>query len=116
MGALGTSFRCSKTCACSRKPSRLRCRINATVILDVVKADADFANVLARISRCPKANQHIHLAHKACGTICLSDPDLAGAHSRLEVIEHEQGFSIDVDIDVTLAFAIRAGTNLEALQ
>ena len=107
---------CMKACAGSRKPSRLRLWINATVILDVVKADADFANVLARISRCPKANQHIHLAHKACRTICLSDPDLAVAHSRLEVIEHEQGFPIDVDIDVTLTFTIYAGIDLDALQ
>ncbi len=114
--ALRPSFQCSKAYAWTGKPSRLSFWIHATVILDVVKADADFANVLAWISRGPKANQHIHLAHKACRIIGLSDPDLAVTHSRLEVIEHEQGFSIDVDIHVTLAFAICVGTNLDTLQ
>jgi hypothetical protein len=79
-----------------------------------VKADPDFASVTGRVGRCSKADKGVHFAHKALGTGCWSEPDLAMPYPRFEVVEEEQGLSIHVPIGVAVALAIRAGCDLNA--
>jgi hypothetical protein len=52
------------------KASRVRDRVHATVILDIVKADADLADMLRTVRRFSQADQHVHLTHKAFGIGC----------------------------------------------
>ena len=99
------------------QPLRLGCWIDAAIILDIVKADADFADVLGWIVRCPEANQWVHLAHQAFFSIVSqSEPHLAVPHPCFEVVEQEQGLPIHVDVDAAIALAIGPGGNLHALQ
>jgi hypothetical protein len=95
-------------------PSDARWWINATVILEVVKADSDFADVTGRVGRCSKADKRVHFAHKALGTVCWSEPDLAMPYPRFEVVEMEQGLSIHVHVEAAIALAIRPNSDLNA--
>jgi hypothetical protein len=99
------------------QPLRLGCWIDAAIILDIVKADADFADVLGWIVRCPEANQWVHLAHEAFFSIVSeSEPHLAVPHPCFEVVDQEQGLPIHVDVDAAIALAIGPGRDLHALQ
>src|SRR5215213_3222886 len=81
------------------EPLHLRCWIDAAIILDIVKTDADFADVLDWISCGPEADQRVHLAHEAFfSIISQSEPDLAVPHPCFEVIDQKQGLSIDIDV------------------
>jgi hypothetical protein len=63
--------------------------------LDIVKADADFADVLGWIGRCPEANQWVHLAHEAFFSIVSqSEPHLAVPHPCFEIVDQEQGLPL----------------------
>jgi hypothetical protein len=85
--------------------------------LDIVKADADFADVLGWIGRGPEADQRVHLAYEAFFSIVRqSEPHLAVPHPGFEVVDQEQGLSIDIDVDAASAIAIGAGSDLHALQ
>jgi hypothetical protein len=99
------------------EPLHLRCWIDAAIILDIVKADADFADVLGWIGRCPEANQWVHLAHEAFFSIVSqSEPHLAVPHPCFEIVDQEQGLPIYVDVDAAIALAIGPDSNLHALQ
>lgn len=81
------------------EPLHLRCWIDTAIILDIVKADADFADILGWIRRCPEANHRVHLAHEAFfSAVCQSEPHLAVPHPCFEVIDQEQGLPIHVDV------------------
>jgi hypothetical protein len=85
--------------------------------LDIVKTDADFADVLDWISCGPEADQRVHLAHEAFfSIISQSEPDLAVPHPCFEVIDQKQGLSIDIDVDAAIAIAIGPDSDLHALQ
>src|SRR4051812_31621904 len=100
----------------NQRVSHARGWIDAIVILDVVKADPDPANVTSRIGRSAKANKRVHLAHGALGAACQSEPDLAVPHPRFELVEQQQGLTVYIDIDAAVAFALLAGSYLRALQ
>jgi hypothetical protein len=101
----------------NHKPLPLGCWIDAAIILDIVKADADFADVLAWIGCRSEANQRVHLAHEAFfSTVSQSEPHLAVPHPRFQVINQKQGLPIYVDVDAAVAIAIGAGSDLNALQ
>jgi hypothetical protein len=90
---------------------------NKNIILDIVKADADFADVLGWIGCRPEANQWVHLAHEAFFSIVRqSEPHLAVPHPCFEVVEQEQGLPIYVDVDAAVTLAIGSGGDLHALQ
>src|SRR5215218_4044550 len=98
------------------EPLHLRDWIDAAIILDVVKADADFADVLGWIGCRPEANQRVHLAHEAFfSTVSQSELHLAVPHPRFEVVDQKQGLPIDIDVDAAIAIAIGAGSDLHAL-
>ncbi|MBB3021347.1 hypothetical protein FHR70_004443 [Microvirga lupini] len=69
-----------------------------------------------RISRCPEANQNVHLAHEACSIVCQSEPNLAVPNPGFEVVEQEQGFRVYVEVEVAKARAVRTGCDLQTLK
>ena len=98
-------------------PLPLRDWIDAAILLDIVEADADFADVLGWIGRGPEANQRVHLAYEAFfRTVGQSEPYLAVPHPCFEVVDQEQGLSINIDVDAAIASAIGAGSDLHPLQ
>src|SRR3712207_3876861 len=83
---------------------RLRCRIDATVILDVVKADADFADVAGWIGCRPEADQRVHLTHKAFfSLVSQPEPHEAVPYPCFEFVEQEKGLPIHVNIEAAIA-------------
>jgi hypothetical protein len=85
--------------------------------LDIVKADADFADVLGWIGRGPEADQRVHLAYEAFFSIVSqSEPHLAVPHPGFEVVDQEQGLPIYVDVEAAIALAIGSDSDLHTLQ
>ena len=87
----------------------------AAPILEVVKADADLADMMRWVSCCAQTNQNVHLAHEAFGSVCQSEPHLAMPPPRLELVEQEQGLPIHVDVDAAITLAPQAGHDLHVL-
>ena len=80
--------------------------IDAVVVQKVVKADPDPTGVPGPIGRGTQTDQHVHLAHETIGTVCQSQPDLAMAHMRLEIVEEEQRLGINIDVDAAEALSV----------
>jgi hypothetical protein len=91
-------------------------RVHATVILNIVKADANLADMPSRVGRSAQANQHVHLAHEAFATGRRPEPDPTVTHPSLEVIEQEQGFCVHIDVGLATARTLRMGGDLQVLQ
>jgi hypothetical protein len=83
--------------------------------LDIVKADAHFADMLGWIDRCPETNRRVHLTHDAFSTVCPSDPHLAVSQSCFEVIDHGRGLRVYVNVDAGMAIVIGADSILNTL-
>jgi hypothetical protein len=83
--------------------------------LNIVKADAHFADMLGWIGRCPEADQRVHLTHDAFSTVCPSDPHLAVSQSCLEVIDPGRGLQVYVNVDAAMAIIIGTDSILNAL-
>jgi hypothetical protein len=83
--------------------------------LDIVKADAHFADMLSWIDRCPEADQRVHLTHDAFSTDCPSDPHLAVSQLCFEVIDQGRGLRVYVNVDAAMAIVIGTDSILNAL-
>src|SRR5215217_4625784 len=98
------------------KASLVGDRVHATVILNIVKADANLADMPSRVGRSAQANQHVHLAHEAFATGRRPEPDPTVTHPSLEVIEQEQGFCVHIDVGLATARTLRMWGDLQVLQ
>jgi hypothetical protein len=99
------------------EPPRLRCWIDTAIVPDVVKANANFADMPTWIRCHPESNQRVHLAYVTfVGAVCEPEPHLAGPHPCFVVVEQEQGVPIHVGINTAAAMAICGHRDLDALK